>query len=240
MDCFTLTETTLSLRHFDLQPGASLADLRRAYRDLMLVWHPDRLPERLRETATEKAKELNRAYDYLRVYLAEPDRQTSECEDSQRPSGEQFMTVLQVTCGRCTGSGSLATGVSASGHFVMGTCPTCQGIGSLICLAGSRCPTCSGKGRDAKYGTTSRAQYIRENLAALDRASLLYRKRYRRLWVRYETTVTLCKTCSGAGYTFFRPDQRLGDECRRRSARGPDSAGERRSGERRQREAEAV
>ena len=51
----------------DLQPGASQKDIKQAYKDLVLVWHPDRFPNspRLQKIAEEKIKEINTAYNNL-------------------------------------------------------------------------------------------------------------------------------------------------------------------------------
>jgi uncharacterized protein YjbI with pentapeptide repeats len=57
----------------ELEPGASLEEVNQAYKDLVLVWHPDRLPQdslRLQEKAQAKLKEINNARDRLREYQA--------------------------------------------------------------------------------------------------------------------------------------------------------------------------
>ena len=66
---------TEALRHLavlGLAPGASIAEVRQAYRDLANVWHPDRFGHspRLQEKGQEKLKEINAAYTWL---LAHPD-----------------------------------------------------------------------------------------------------------------------------------------------------------------------
>ncbi|AFY91979.1 pentapeptide repeat-containing protein [Chamaesiphon minutus] len=60
-------------RALELEPGASLEEVNQAYKDLVLVWHPDRLPQdsaRLQEKAHAKLKEINNARDRLREYQA--------------------------------------------------------------------------------------------------------------------------------------------------------------------------
>jgi hypothetical protein len=50
-----------------VKPGASVAELKAAYRDMAKVWHPDRFghDERLQKKAQEKLKEINEAYELL-------------------------------------------------------------------------------------------------------------------------------------------------------------------------------
>lgn len=59
----------------NLKRGASLAEVKRAYRNLALLWHPDRYPQNspLQIEAEEKIKEINYAYDRLRALLSDPD-----------------------------------------------------------------------------------------------------------------------------------------------------------------------
>ncbi|MGK7876767.1 MAG: pentapeptide repeat-containing protein [Xenococcaceae cyanobacterium] len=52
-----------------LEPGASLEEVKQAYKDLAFIWHPDRIPkdnQRLLEKAVAKLKEINNARDQLR------------------------------------------------------------------------------------------------------------------------------------------------------------------------------
>jgi TonB family protein len=50
-----------------LEPGASLKEVKQAYRDMVKVWHPDLFlhDPRLQQTAQEKLKEINVAYEEL-------------------------------------------------------------------------------------------------------------------------------------------------------------------------------
>lgn len=52
-----------------IEYDAPLSEVRRAYRDMVLVWHPDRFAnnERLQKQATEKLMEINEAYRMLRT-----------------------------------------------------------------------------------------------------------------------------------------------------------------------------
>ncbi len=57
-------------RVLGLHPGATLDDVKTAFRDLAQVWHPDRFPEndRLREKAIHNQQVINEAYAVLRDY----------------------------------------------------------------------------------------------------------------------------------------------------------------------------
>ena len=55
-------------RELGLDPGASAAEVKQAWRDLAQVWHPDRFPsnERLQRKAVETLQRINDAYERLR------------------------------------------------------------------------------------------------------------------------------------------------------------------------------
>lgn len=58
------------LQLLELKPDASLDDVQRAYRDLVMVWHPDRFAHnaRLKRKAEEKVKQFNYAYSALKQW----------------------------------------------------------------------------------------------------------------------------------------------------------------------------
>ncbi len=54
-----------------LQPGASIEEVNQAYKDLVFIWHPDRVPQenaRLIKKSVEKIQQINEARDSLRSY----------------------------------------------------------------------------------------------------------------------------------------------------------------------------
>ena len=59
------SENTYYLNVLELEPGASLQEVKTAYRELCLIWHPDKNPERVSERATKKLQALNEAYQWL-------------------------------------------------------------------------------------------------------------------------------------------------------------------------------
>jgi curved DNA-binding protein CbpA len=63
---------TKSYKTLDLKTGASIDDARKAYKDMVRVWHPDRFAgnPRLRAKANEKLKEVNLAYGEIKFFLA--------------------------------------------------------------------------------------------------------------------------------------------------------------------------
>lgn len=66
-----------ALNALELHAGASSQEIKQAYRDLALVWHPDRFARhdaRLQEKASERLKQINTAYDVLQSYDDGPSR----------------------------------------------------------------------------------------------------------------------------------------------------------------------
>lgn len=62
-----------------IKPGASPEEVKQAYRDLAMVWHPDRFPAdnpRLKEKAQEELKKINAAYEVLKPHLVSSSANT--------------------------------------------------------------------------------------------------------------------------------------------------------------------
>lgn len=78
----TLRECYLKL---DLRPGAPLDEIKRAYRQLAIAWHPDRFPgdAARRRVATERFKSISAAYSRLR---SASERERSALRQEQLPS----------------------------------------------------------------------------------------------------------------------------------------------------------
>lgn len=55
------------LRVIDLTGNASLEDIKKSYRELLQIWHPDKCGnnENLQKRANKKVQEINKAYSYL-------------------------------------------------------------------------------------------------------------------------------------------------------------------------------
>ncbi|MEH2393276.1 MAG: pentapeptide repeat-containing protein [Nostoc sp.] len=62
-------------RILELEPGATLDEVNQAYKDLVFVWHPDRIPKdnlRLQQKAQNKLKAINEAREKLRSLKTKP------------------------------------------------------------------------------------------------------------------------------------------------------------------------
>lgn len=139
-----------------LAPGASSAEIKKAFRRLAMRWHPDRNPD---PAAVEHFKALRAAYETLTAQLAEDDVLDIELAIELETaftggmhivelaahaacpvcagSGEEVLRHTRL-CGHCHGSGRLRT---ASG---LSPCPHCAGRGYL---SRQPCSRCEGSGR---------------------------------------------------------------------------------------------
>jgi DnaJ domain len=83
-------------RVLELDPSATLDEIKQAYKDLVMVWHPDRFVHnvRLHHKAEEKLKQFNQAYDCLKKWCAEPRTSvgttTPRSSASSRPQAAQY------------------------------------------------------------------------------------------------------------------------------------------------------
>ncbi|MGD1921538.1 MAG: pentapeptide repeat-containing protein, partial [Pleurocapsa sp.] len=72
-----------------LEPGASLEEVNQAYKDLVFIWHPDRVPqdnERLVQKSVAKLQQINEARDSLRSYHRKYRKATAKAPASSSPA----------------------------------------------------------------------------------------------------------------------------------------------------------
>ena len=89
-------KTRNALDALDLTPGASLADVKKSYRELALIWHPDKVPDRVKDRATAKFTEINGAYQWL---VRNPEKlrmPSSSRASSQRQQPPRYRTSSQT------------------------------------------------------------------------------------------------------------------------------------------------
>ncbi|MEG4802244.1 J domain-containing protein [Microcoleus sp. ARI1-B5] len=70
----------------EIEPGASLEEIKRAYRDLAFVWHPDRFAhnDRLQQKAEQRLTEINLAYQQLVLFLSQPEPKSIDQQFQQQ------------------------------------------------------------------------------------------------------------------------------------------------------------
>ena len=68
----------------ELDPEASLGDAKQAYKDLVNIWHPDRVSNnpRLKQKAEEKLKEVNVAYKKVEAFISTKQRLEPEQKEA--------------------------------------------------------------------------------------------------------------------------------------------------------------
>ena len=78
----------------DLEPGASMTEVKGAWRQLVKVWHPDRFGDdaKLRARGAAKIQQINRAYETLEAYFKRPPPPSSSANaasGSGHPRGRE-------------------------------------------------------------------------------------------------------------------------------------------------------
>lgn len=130
-----------------VSPGATPAELKRAYRRLAMRWHPDRSDH---PQATERFKQINAAYEQLLAVDAEDDE---EAEAPQAEPDEGAARAADIRLNLEVSLKEAASGCRKTIHYTRGNaCPTCEGTGEHGMSRTRFCSACHGSGRvhDAK------------------------------------------------------------------------------------------
>ncbi len=103
----------------EIQETASLSEIKRAYRDMIGIWHPDRYIQnpRLHEKATEKLKELNVAYNKLITRVASDIAKSGAGSNASKNDAH----LIIVTCPGCQKKNRIKAGFVAH-HPRCGVC----------------------------------------------------------------------------------------------------------------------
>lgn len=92
-------------RILDLEPGASFEEIKRSYRDLVKVWHPDRFGSdpKLRAKAEEKLKRINLAYEQLsneaQQAAGSPPQERANAESNASQEAQRTNTTADAEAG---------------------------------------------------------------------------------------------------------------------------------------------
>jgi preprotein translocase subunit Sec63 len=83
----------------EIPPGSTEAEVKRAYRELAQVWHPDRFEGKpgLQAKAHRKLQEINQAYASLLSIVPRPSEVPYASEPSPRPSAASAPPVMPGT-----------------------------------------------------------------------------------------------------------------------------------------------
>lgn len=97
-------------------PGSSLDVAKKRYRQLAMVWHPDRMPTpEGRRTAEEELKQINNAFDSIKKHFESSHRQGQDCECQPSASNQQTGTQNQNNgYGNTDTNGNAGSGPSSS------------------------------------------------------------------------------------------------------------------------------
>lgn len=94
-------ELEQAYRTLEIPKTSTMREVKRAYHDLALVWHPDRHieNERLQRKALKKMIELNAAYHCICIHL-NPERATAFAHEE--PENNDFTATIIECPGCCT------------------------------------------------------------------------------------------------------------------------------------------
>jgi hypothetical protein len=84
---FDINKIKICYQVLELNTGASWEEVKQAYRELALVWHPDRFSDnpKLQNKAQEKLKIINQAYEMLKAYYRQRAASASKSASQSPP-----------------------------------------------------------------------------------------------------------------------------------------------------------
>jgi molecular chaperone DnaJ len=138
-------ETELAFEALGLEPDASDAQVKAAWRRLAAAWHPDRNSA---ADALARMQAINKAYQHIRLVRDGDGDGDGDGEGEPSPDPAPQATAAQCHVHRRTVRLSLEDTIlgctrTLRGHFTH-TCTTCSGAG--VVEAPGHCTTCQGQG----------------------------------------------------------------------------------------------
>jgi curved DNA-binding protein CbpA len=102
----------------ELDPDATVDEVKQAYRDLVNIWHPDRFSTspRLRDKAEAKLKELNEAHETL-ISLLSPSSQSTPRGEKTAPGSTQAGDGIKQGYGKAESKPGTTEAVVEAGTF---------------------------------------------------------------------------------------------------------------------------
>lgn len=135
-------------------PGASPADVKRAYRRLAMRWHPDRNTD---PAATEHFKRIQAAYEQL--VAVDPPKEAKTADTQPESAAEEAVAkAADIRLNLEISLEEAAAGCRRTIDYTRGkACPTCDGSGEAGMTRTRFCEACHGSGRvrDAERGLVS-------------------------------------------------------------------------------------
>lgn len=112
-----MNKTQAAYQKLGVTPGSSLEATKKRYRQLAMVWHPDRMPTPDgRRTAEEELKQINNAFDCIKKHFESEHRQGPGCECQPSASNQQTGSQTQNTGHTNTGANGNAGGGQPSSN----------------------------------------------------------------------------------------------------------------------------
>jgi hypothetical protein len=193
----------------EIDSSYTFENVKKNYKELSFIWHPDRHPDKYKKRAENKIQELNEAFDYFdnnREYLNNTEGKW-EPDFGYEENNSYHSNIIE--CLRCNASGYIANSVQGSQKFQHIDCPVCSGNAYIIADERNGCQQCDGKGLNPNVSSEDRDGYIENELEKLNLIEKIHSKlHYKKLWLKFFNEKMLCQSCSGSGYFYYRHNKR--------------------------------